>query len=71
MMDSYRTRVINEEEDSVLSSSTDLFYYYRQTLGNFSQFSKSKAFVDLSKLFGKWLKLYADMLIGFIPRYFF
>jgi hypothetical protein len=70
MMDVYKSKHILEEEDVVLNSSTDLFYYYRQTLEVFSEYSRSKPFVALSEVFAKWLRHYADLLISKLPKYF-
>ncbi|KAG9295649.1 hypothetical protein G9A89_002967 [Geosiphon pyriformis] len=68
MINSYRTESIPEDE-SVLPSSTDLFYFYRETLVKFAQLSTSEPFFDLANMFGKWLKIYAsDVLIGRLPR---
>ena len=68
MMDGYRSKNILEEEDSVLNSSTEIFYYYRQTLEVFSEYSKKEPLVELSKLFGKWLRSYSDLLMAKLPK---
>lgn len=68
MIDSYvqSDSKANEEDDgtmSVLPSSTDLFYFYRETLGQCSKFSTGKALFDLSKLFAKHLDSYCNTII--------
>jgi hypothetical protein len=68
MFDGYKAKPIRDEEDVIIASSTDLFYYYRQTMGSFAQYSTKNAFADLSKLFSKWLKIYADFLNSKVPK---
>ncbi|KAJ3298080.1 Vacuolar protein sorting-associated protein 53 [Borealophlyctis nickersoniae] len=68
LMETYRARPILSEEESVLASSTDLFYSYRQTLVQFSKLSTRKPFLDLCKMFGKWLRVYGDMLSSKVPK---
>ncbi|KAJ3056157.1 Vacuolar protein sorting-associated protein 53 [Rhizophlyctis rosea] len=67
LLETYRSRPTATEEESVLASSTDLFYSYRQTLGAFAKLSTKKPFLDLCILFGKWLRNYADMLLSKLP----
>lgn len=43
---------------SVLESSSDLFFNYRQITGQCAALTYDKPIVDLSKLFSKWLKIY-------------
>lgn len=52
----------------MLSSSTDLFYLYRQTLVQCSKWSTGKPFLDLSRVLGKWLKVYAEILQQKLPK---
>ncbi|KAJ3333115.1 Vacuolar protein sorting-associated protein 53 [Blyttiomyces sp. JEL0837] len=68
MMDAYRVSSVTQEDDSVLQSSTDLFLFYRQTLVQCSKLSTKKPFLDLCRLFGKWLKVYADVLSSKLPK---
>ena len=68
LLETYRSRPTATEEESVLASSADLFYSYRQTLGSFAKLSTKKPFLDLCILFGKWLRNYADMLLAKLPR---
>lgn len=68
MIDSYAQSdaKADEEDDgtmSVLPSSTDLFYFYRETLAQCSKFSTGKALFDLSKLFAKHLNSYCNTII--------
>ncbi|CAG8441641.1 3122_t:CDS:10 [Ambispora leptoticha] len=68
MINSYHTELI-PDEDPVFLSSTDLFYYYGETLKNFAKLSTGQSFLDLAGMFGKWLKIYAsDILIGKLPK---
>ncbi|KAJ3071482.1 Vacuolar protein sorting-associated protein 53 [Podochytrium sp. JEL0797] len=68
MMETYKTSSDAEEEEAVLSSSTDLFLFYRQTLVQCSKLSTNKTFLDLCRLFGKWLKVYSEVLAAKLPR---
>ncbi|KAJ1541108.1 Vacuolar protein sorting-associated protein 53, partial [Cladochytrium tenue] len=67
MMDAYRQSTVMQEDDYVLQSSTDLFLFYRQTLVQCSKLSTNKPFLDLCRLFGKWLRVYADVLTSKLP----
>ena len=44
---------------SVLPSSTELFYFYGQTLEQCGKYTTGEPMKSLSKVFGKWLKVYA------------
>ncbi|KAJ3206943.1 Vacuolar protein sorting-associated protein 53, partial [Dinochytrium kinnereticum] len=68
MIDAARTSVTTQEDEHVFMSSTDLFLFYRQTLLQCSKFSTNKPFLDLCRLFGKWLRVYADVLASKLPR---
>ncbi|KAJ3021483.1 Vacuolar protein sorting-associated protein 53 [Thoreauomyces humboldtii] len=68
IMEQYRQRPVLQEEEAVLSSSTDIFYLYRQTLVQCAKFSTKKPFLDLVRLFAKWLKQYADLLMTKLPK---
>lgn len=71
MISSYRTEPIPDDDNSsVLQSSTELFIYYKETIVNCSKLSTRKPFYDLCNTFAKWLRIYAsDVLIGRIPRF--
>ncbi|KAI9208319.1 Vps53-like protein [Polychytrium aggregatum] len=68
MMEGYKSSDLSSEEDTVLASSTDLFYYYRQTLVQCSKYSVRKPFLDLARLFSKYLRIYADYLTAKMQR---
>lgn len=68
MIDSYiHSDMKAEEEDdgtmAVLPSSTDLFYFYRETLAQCSKFSTGKALFDLCQLLAKHLDSYCSQII--------
>ncbi|OAD79695.1 hypothetical protein PHYBLDRAFT_27506 [Phycomyces blakesleeanus NRRL 1555(-)] len=66
MIDSYIQSDKAAEDDSnmvVLPSSTDLFYFYRETLVQCAKFSTGKAFWDLCQLFSKHLHSYCSKVI--------
>ncbi|CAO3673961.1 unnamed protein product [Rhizopus microsporus] len=69
MIDSYAQSdiaIANLEDDNtmvVLPSSTDLFYFYKETLVQCSKFSTGKALLDLSKVFAKYLIDYCNKVI--------
>lgn len=73
MIEGYKTSDHQLELDAstvVLPSSTDLFYFYRETLVQSAKLSTGKAFFDLCNLFGKHLDNYcANVLLGNLPRY--
>lgn len=54
-MDYFRTEIRVNEDEFVLTSSTELFLFYRQTLVNCSRLSTKKVFLDLVKMYQKWL----------------
>ncbi|KAF8638746.1 hypothetical protein AX17_001987 [Amanita inopinata Kibby_2008] len=62
----------NEDDNPavvVLPSSTDLFYFYRQSLEQCAKYSTGQAFYDLCSLHKKWLKIYAeDVLAASLKR---
>lgn len=45
----------------VLPSSTELFYFYAQTLDQCAQLFTGQPLYDLCTLFKKWLRIYAGM----------
>ena len=53
----------HEEEDNqhVLPSSGDLFYFYAQTLEQCAKFTTGRPLYDLFVVFKKWLRIYAGM----------
>lgn len=59
----------NSEEQSVkasgiLPSSTELFYFYRETLESCAKLSTKATFLDLCNVYKKWLKIYAEEVLG-------
>lgn len=52
-----------EEEQPivVLPSSTELFYFYKQSLEQCAKLSTGKPLLDLGNVQRKWLKVYAGM----------
>ncbi|WWC62062.1 uncharacterized protein I303_104651 [Kwoniella dejecticola CBS 10117] len=44
----------------ILPSSTELFYFYGQTLEQCEKYTKGEPMRKLSKVFAKWLKVYSD-----------
>ncbi|KAF8070050.1 Vps53-like protein [Lyophyllum atratum] len=53
----------------VLPSSTDLFYFYAQSLEQCAKLSTGQALFDLCALHKKWLRIYAeDVLIASLKR---
>ncbi|KAG6859051.1 hypothetical protein C0993_004603, partial [Termitomyces sp. T159_Od127] len=51
--------VEEETESSVLPSSTDLFYFYAQSLEQCAKLSTGQPLFDLCTLHKKWLRIYA------------
>ncbi|KAJ3363776.1 Vacuolar protein sorting-associated protein 53 [Kappamyces sp. JEL0680] len=62
-------RSLGEIEDGVYSSSFDLFLFYRQTFANCAKLSTGKPFLDLTKMYQKWLDKYKDLLLSKLPKY--
>lgn len=71
MLEKFRAKQGISEEDNqnnVFSASTDLFYFYRQTMVNLAKMTARKPFLDLSRLFSKYLVLFCDALQAKIPK---
>jgi hypothetical protein len=59
----------NEEDNQhVLASSGDLFYFYAQTLEQCAKFTTGRPLYDLFVVFKKWLRIYAGMDTASKPR---
>ncbi|KDQ21712.1 hypothetical protein BOTBODRAFT_99351 [Botryobasidium botryosum FD-172 SS1] len=62
----------SSEDDTtslVLPSSTEIFYFYRQTLDQCAKYSSGSTLFDLCSLQKKWLRIYAeDVLIASMKR---
>ena len=71
---SLEASVPSDSEDSsaspvlVLPSSTELFYFYAQSLDQCAKLFTGQALYDLSSLHKKWLKIYAGMLLPLSHR---
>ncbi|CEQ41324.1 SPOSA6832_03023 [Sporobolomyces salmonicolor] len=50
----------SDNPSAVLSSSTELFYFYREALERCAKLSVRQALLDLCKVYRKWLKTYAE-----------
>jgi hypothetical protein len=48
----------------VLPSSTELFYFYAQTLEQCAKLTTGKALFDLCALHKKWLRIYAEDVLA-------
>ena len=62
MLSSLEGVVANEADGvgpTVLPSSTELFYFYGQTLDQCAKYTNGEAMARLAKVFGKWLKIYS------------
>ncbi|OAX41129.1 hypothetical protein K503DRAFT_713205 [Rhizopogon vinicolor AM-OR11-026] len=63
-----RTSVSTDAEAAppqmVLSSSTELFYFYGQSLEQCAKLSTGQALFDLCMLHKKWLRIYAEDVLG-------
>jgi len=64
-LDTTHSRTVSEDGETssvvVLPSSTELFYFYGQTLEGCAMLSTGKPLYDLLEVFRKWLKIYAGM----------
>lgn len=49
---------------SILPSSTELFYFYRETLESCAKLSTKGTFMELCNVYKKWLKVYAEEVLG-------
>ena len=58
----------NVMEIDVFSSATDLFSYYRGSLARMLKVSNKKAFVDMAKLFAKYVRIYCEFIQNKLPR---
>lgn len=67
-MEHFKTEQRENEDEMVLSSSIELFLFYRQTLANCGRLSTKKVFLDLVKMYQKWLDAYMHVIIQKFPR---
>jgi hypothetical protein len=73
MIHSWRSRKTSVEEDAgetsaksagILPSSTELFYFYRETLESCAKLSTKTPFLELCTVYKKWLRVYAEEVLG-------
>ncbi|ORY20639.1 Vps53-like protein [Naematelia encephala] len=54
---------------TILPSSTELFYFYGQTLDQCTKFSTGEPMQNLAKVYAKWLRIYSDdVLMAVLKR---
>ncbi|KAG0146760.1 hypothetical protein CROQUDRAFT_43939 [Cronartium quercuum f. sp. fusiforme G11] len=53
-----------ERPAAVIPSSTELFYFYRQTLERCAALSNRSPFLDLCQIYKKWLKVYSEEILS-------
>ena len=59
-----------DNPSSVLPSSTELFYFYREALERVANLSNGKPLLALCNVYKKWLKVYAEeVLIGSLVKF--
>lgn len=61
-------RSLGDCEEGVFASSFELFLFYRQTFANCAKLSTGKPFLDLCKMYQKWLDLYRELLQSKLPK---
>ena len=54
----------NSKTTGILPSSTELFYFSRETLESCAKLSTKSAFLELCNVYKKWLKVYAEEVLG-------
>lgn len=54
----------SDNPSAVLPSSTELFYFYREALDRCAKLSVGQPLLDLCKVYRKWLKTYAEDVLG-------
>jgi vacuolar protein sorting-associated protein 53 len=54
-----------EDKTVVLPSSTELFYFYAQSLEQCARLSTGKALFDFGVMCAKWLRIYAGIVLFF------
>ncbi|KAJ1972439.1 Vacuolar protein sorting-associated protein 53 [Dimargaris verticillata] len=72
MLDKFKSSALHTDEDpgmTVLSSSTDLLYFYREALGKCAALSTGQPLFDLVQAFARGLTAYGnDVLLGKLPK---
>jgi hypothetical protein len=64
-----KNQFLQNEEDFVLPSGVDLFYFYRQTILFLATLSTGKSFLNLCRMLSRNLRNYAEMLLNKYPKY--
>jgi hypothetical protein len=54
----------SDNPSAVLPSSTELFYFYREALDKCAKLSIRQPLLDLCRVYRKWLKIYAEDVLG-------
>lgn len=54
----------SDNPSAVLPSSTELFYFYREALERCANLSVRQPLLDLTRVYRKWLKVYAEDVLG-------
>lgn len=54
----------SEENNTILPSSAELFYYYRETLERCAALTTKAPFLGLCDVFKRWLRTYAEDVLG-------
>ncbi|KNC48037.1 vacuolar protein sorting-associated protein 53 [Thecamonas trahens ATCC 50062] len=57
-----------DEHSNILTSATDLVFYFRKSLMRCSSISKGQALFDLYKTFRKYLVRYTELLVEQLPK---
>ena len=60
-MDNAMLQEADQPVPTVLPSSTELFYFYGQTLEQCGKYTTGESMKRLSKIFAKWLKTYSGV----------
>ena len=61
-------RSLGEIEEGVYGTSLELFLFYRQTFANCGKLSTGKPFLDLCKMYQKWLEHYKELLLSKLSK---
>jgi len=74
LTDKFRAASVTDVDEAgitlvVLPTASDLLYYYKEALVRMKKVSTRKAFVDLSRVFAKYLRVYCEVLQSKLPRY--
>ncbi|KAH9812501.1 GARP complex subunit Vps53 [Melampsora americana] len=57
-------RTETEPPTTLIQSCTELFHFYRQTLDKCASLSNRNAFLDLYKIYQKWLRVYSEEILN-------